>query len=63
MDNEYVGVLAFADDIALIANSYEQAQSMLNTLEIMLNRYKLELNIRKTQYIANIDGILLYQGN
>ena len=60
IENVFVGILAFADDIALIANNYDEAQSMLNTLEIMLNRYKLELNIRKTQYIANIDGTLLY---
>ena len=56
IDNDYVGILAFADDIAMIANDYEQAQSMLHTLEILLNRYQLELNIRKTQYIASYNG-------
>ena len=25
IDNDYVGILAFADDIAMIANDYEQA--------------------------------------
>ena len=39
IENEFVGILAFADDIAMIANSYEQAQSMLTALEILLNRF------------------------
>ena len=56
IENAFVGILAFADDIAMIANNYEQAQSMLTTLEILLNRFQLELNIRKTQYIANTNG-------
>ena len=25
IDNDYVGILAFADDIAMVANDYEQA--------------------------------------
>ena len=53
IENDYVGILAFADDIAMIANDYEQAQSMLHTLETLLDRYQLELNIRKTQFIAS----------
>ena len=56
IENAFVGILAFADDIAMIANNYEQAQSMLTTLEILLNRFQLELDIRKTQYIANTNG-------
>ena len=48
IENDYVGILSFADDIAMIANDYEQAQDMLHTLEILLDRYLLELNIRKT---------------
>ena len=63
IENEYVGILAFADDIALIANNYEQAQRMMDTLETVLGRYRLELNLNKTQYIANYDGHLFYQGN
>ena len=35
---------------------------MLTTLEILLDRFCLELNIRKTQYIANINGQLNYRG-
>ena len=35
----------------------------MNTLEAVLERYKLELNINKTQFIANYDGNLTYQGN
>ena len=46
----------------MIANSYDQAQSMLHTLETLLNRYQLELNIRKTQYIADCNGQLSYKG-
>ena len=56
IENDYVGILAFADDIAMIANDYEEAQRMLQILEALLDRYQLELNIRKTQYIANYNG-------
>ena len=56
LENDYVGILAFADDIAMVANDYEQAQMMLQTLETLLDRYQLELNIRKTQYIASYNG-------
>ena len=48
IDEEFVGVLAFADDIALIATDYTQAQEMMHTLEIILRRYGMELNIGKT---------------
>ena len=62
IEDDYVGILAFADDIAMVANNYEQAQNMLLTLETLLDRYQLELNIRKTQYIASYDGQLSYKG-
>ena len=39
IDNDYVGLLAFADDIAMIANNYDEAQSMLSALETLLDRY------------------------
>ena len=39
IDNDYVGILAFADDIAMVANNYEQAQNMLLALETLLDRY------------------------
>ena len=39
IENEFVGILAFAADIAMIANSYEKVQSMLTALEILLNRF------------------------
>ena len=32
------------------------------TLETLLDRYQLELNIRKTQYIADTNGQLVYKG-
>ena len=48
IDNEFVGVLAFADDIAFVATDYEQAQEMMYTLEMILRRYGMELNINKT---------------
>ena len=39
IDNDYVGLLAFADDIAMIANNYDEAQNMLSALETLLDRY------------------------
>ena len=33
------------------------------TLEMILRRYGMELNINKTQYIANYSGRITYQGN
>ena len=63
MGEEFVGILAFADDIVLIAESYEQSQEMLNQLELLLSRLRLELNVRKTQFMSNYEGNLTYQGN
>ena len=60
IDNHYAGILAFADDIVLIANGYEQAQEMMYTMESILRRYSLELNITKTKYIASIAGRLTH---
>ena len=63
MGEEFVGILAFADDIVLIAENYEQSQEMLNQLELLLSRLRLELNVRKTQFMSNYEGNLTYQGN
>ena len=52
MDEYYVGILAFADDLVLLAEGYEQAQDMLYNLENVLNRYAMILNIEKTKYIS-----------
>ena len=30
MGDDFVGILAFADDIAMIADSYEESQEMMN---------------------------------
>ena len=60
IENQYVGILAFADDIVLIANGYRQAQEMMYTMESILRRYSLELNITKTKYIASMAGRLTY---
>ena len=62
MENNFVVILAFADDIAMVANNYEQAQNMLLILETLLDRYQVELKIRKTQFIANYNGQLSYKG-
>ena len=53
-------MLAFADDIVMLANGHEQAQTMINTLEAVLYRYSLELNIAKTKYIASGEGQIFY---
>lgn len=42
----------FADDIALISNSLENAQSLLNSLESAANCVGLYLNESKTEYIS-----------
>ena len=60
LDDQYVGILAFADDLVLLADGYEQAQDMLYNLEILLNRYALILNIGKTKYISPQVGRLTY---
>ena len=41
IDEQYVGLLAFADDIALLANDYQQAWEMMHSLELILRRYGL----------------------
>ena len=47
-----MGILAFADDLVLLADGFEQAQIMMYNLENVLNRYALVLNIEKTKYIS-----------
>ena len=62
IDNYYMRILAFADDIVMIARGYEEAQEMMFTLEAVLKRYSLELNVNKTKYIASNEGRITYQG-
>ena len=47
----------FADDIALIANSIENAQILLNSLEAAANCVGLYLNDTKTEYMSYIKSL------
>ena len=62
INNQYVGILAFADDLVLLAEGFEQAQTMMYNLENILTRYQLTLNIQKTKYISSHPGRLTYVG-
>ena len=35
---------------------------MMSTLEAVLRRYSLELNVNKTKYIASMEGRITYRG-
>uniref|UniRef100_A0A8D9DT62 Craniofacial development protein 2 n=1 Tax=Cacopsylla melanoneura TaxID=428564 RepID=A0A8D9DT62_9HEMI len=41
--------IRFADDIALLANSEEDINQMLNCLDTTLNKFKLKINAKKTK--------------
>ena len=58
LGEEYVGILAFADDIALTDTSIPRMQSNLTLLESMLNRFGMELNTEKTEYMTQMTGEL-----
>ena len=49
----YITDTDFADDIALISNSLENAQALINSLESAANCVVLYLNENKTEYINN----------
>ena len=60
--NTYVGLLAFADDIALVCRSFEEMQNVLNCLGDLLNRFQLTLNTTKTKYMSNRRDHLQFRG-
>jgi len=50
---EVVNDLDFADDIALLENSFEQAQAQLNTVAEEASRIGLVINTQKTEFMTN----------
>ena len=50
---EVVNDLHFADDIALLENSFEQAQAQLNTVAEEAMKIGLVINTQKTEFMTN----------
>lgn len=50
---EVVNDLDFADDIALLENSFEQAQAQLNRVAVEAMKIGLVINTQKTEFITN----------
>ena len=44
--------LGFADDLALLSDTVEQAQEILLALETQATNVDLHINVRKTQYMS-----------
>lgn len=51
LDNLTVGILLYADDIALLAESEDDLQKMLHLLKVWCCRWRLSINRSKTQII------------
>ena len=51
IDNCWVGMELFADDIAILANSEEELQQMLKVVENWCNKWKMIININKTKLV------------
>ena len=51
MDNEKLSITAYADDIAIIATTAEELQSLLNTLEKWCIDNQMKVNTSKTQVV------------
>ena len=47
----YIGILLYADDLVLIADSIEELQKMANIIESWCNKNRLIINIKKTKTI------------
>ena len=45
-------VLAYADDIAIVANSWEDLQTEMDKWNDVLNRYRMQMNIAKTEVMC-----------
>ena len=52
---EWIGALAFADDIVLIAESAEEMARMVRVCEEYARRWRFEFNVKKCKYMI-IDG-------
>ena len=51
LDNITLGILLYADDIALLAESEDDLQYLLNLLKTWCHRWRLTINQKKTQII------------
>ena len=47
-DNTFINILLYADDIILLANNEEDLQSLLFIVENWCKRWRLEINLTKT---------------
>ncbi len=51
MENYKLNILLFVDDIALIADSLQSLQHMLDTLSKWCSKWRLNINIDKTNVV------------
>ena len=58
LDGKNVNVLAFADDVVLIANSEHELTILLNCLEKWCQRWKIVVNLDKTKIVVFSPGKL-----
>ena len=52
LDNEYVGVLAFADDLAITDINLERMNENLVIFDELIGRYSMQLNVDKTEFMT-----------
>jgi len=58
INGKQIHSICFADDIALVANTEEELNKMLNSLDSKLIKYKLKINANKTKamIVSKIDN-------
>lgn len=53
IDGKFINNLKFADDILLKADTFDQAQKMLQELHAVSEKVGFKINIAKTQFMTN----------
>ena len=59
LNNEFVGILGYADDLAIVASSKEQLEEMLKMCKIFADEHCLIFNAKKSQYMVFGDQSVL----
>ena len=61
LNDAWVRVLLFADDGAIVANSAADLQSMLDALHVFCSKWRLLVNVEKTEVLVFLDSLGIWK--